>query len=128
VLIEDTLYWMQNGLWSYWNGELNAKRLLESEVTGYKVTGMNNRMYITLDIGLLAADAYNGSPLWERDIPHFRRIKISRDAGTEDEIWKQKKRYLTQLGFLEPSWVKVYNHCVGAVCICNSCWRTVSVC
>ena len=51
----------------------------------------NGILYITLDVGVLAADAYNGTMLWKKDIPHFRRIKISRDAGntavTDDALY-----------------------------------------
>ncbi|TKG96340.1 hypothetical protein EYV94_03535 [Puteibacter caeruleilacunae] len=41
----------------------------------------NGILYIPKDDGVLAADAYNGTLLWDKDIAHFRRIKISRDAG-----------------------------------------------
>ena len=30
---------------------------------------------------VMAADAYNGTPLWSKIIPNFRRLNISRDAG-----------------------------------------------
>ncbi len=41
----------------------------------------NGVLIIPKDNGVIAADAYNGTLLWEKDIAHFRRIKISRDAG-----------------------------------------------
>jgi outer membrane protein assembly factor BamB len=41
----------------------------------------NGRLFVPADSRVIAADAYNGTPLWEVEIPESRRLAAPRDAG-----------------------------------------------
>ncbi len=41
----------------------------------------NGIIYVIADDGVMGVDAYNGTLLWKKYIPNFRRIRIARDAG-----------------------------------------------
>ena len=59
----------------------------------------NGRLFVPGDGCVIATDAYNGTPLWELDVPESRRLAAPRDAGqlvvnqeslyavTKDECW-----------------------------------------
>jgi outer membrane protein assembly factor BamB len=59
----------------------------------------NGRMFVPADSRVIAADAYNGTPLWEVEVPESRRLAAPRDVGqlavngdllyaaTRDECW-----------------------------------------
>ena len=64
-----------------WFGQPGPREMSDRHHRAPSPLYKNGILYITLDMGVLAADAYNGTLLWKKTIPHFRRIKISRDAG-----------------------------------------------
>ena len=41
----------------------------------------NGRLFIPASDRVIAADAYNGTPLWNVEVPGSRRIGIGRDCG-----------------------------------------------
>jgi outer membrane protein assembly factor BamB len=64
-----------------WFGQPGPREMSDRHHRAPSPLFQNGILYIPKDNGIIAADAYNGTLLWEKDIPHFRRIKISRDAG-----------------------------------------------
>lgn len=64
-----------------WFGQPGPREMSDRHHRAPSPLYQNGILYIPKDNGVIAADAYNGTLLWEKDIPHFRRIKISRDAG-----------------------------------------------
>ncbi len=41
----------------------------------------NGRLFVPADNRIIAADAYNGTPLWEIEVPESRRLAAPRDVG-----------------------------------------------
>lgn len=99
-----------------WHGELNAKRLLESMVTGYKVTGMNNRMYVASEFALTAIDVNDFSERYKLQQQKKKEIKeIVKDLNKKqlkdidklDSLQKvlekvKKNKYLWQTAIEKP--------------------------
>lgn len=66
---------------SLWFGQPGPREMSDRHHRAASPLFKDGILFIPGDNGVLAADAYNGTLLWKKDIPHFRRIKISRDAG-----------------------------------------------
>lgn len=64
-----------------WFGQPGPREMSDRHHRAPSPLYKNGILYIPKDNGVIAADAYNGTLLWDKNIPHFRRIKITRDAG-----------------------------------------------
>ena len=64
-----------------WFGQPGPREMSDRHHRAPSPLFKNGILFIPKDDGVIAADAYNGSLLWKKDIANFRRIKISRDAG-----------------------------------------------
>ena len=64
-----------------WFGQPGPREMSDRHHRAAAPLFKNGIMFVPGDNGVLGADAYNGTMLWKREIPHFRRIKIARDAG-----------------------------------------------
>lgn len=64
-----------------WFGQPGPREMSDRHHRAPSPMFKNGILFIPKDNGVIAADAYNGTLLWKKDIPNFRRIKISRDAG-----------------------------------------------
>lgn len=64
-----------------WFGQPGPREMSDRHHRAPSPLFKNGILFIPKDDGVIAADAYNGTLLWQKEISQFRRIKISRDAG-----------------------------------------------
>ncbi|MGB6042795.1 MAG: PQQ-binding-like beta-propeller repeat protein, partial [Pirellulales bacterium] len=65
-----------------WFGPPGPRKMVDRHFRAMSPLYKNGRLFVPGDNHLFAVDAYNGSPLWERSVPGFRRLGIGRDAGS----------------------------------------------
>lgn len=64
-----------------WFGEPGPRGIVDRHHRNVAPLVRDGRAFIPGDNALLAVDAYNGTPLWSKDIPHSRRLGAPFDAG-----------------------------------------------
>ncbi|HPA44716.1 MAG TPA: PQQ-binding-like beta-propeller repeat protein [bacterium] len=74
-----------------WFGEPGPRPMLERHVRAPAPLSKSGRLFIPAADCIMAVDAYNGFPLWKKEIPGFGRIAIHLDCGnmalTEDFLY-----------------------------------------
>lgn len=65
-----------------WFGQPGPREMTDRHHRAVSPLYKNGILFIPKDNGVIAADAYNGTLLWNKHIQNFRRIKIARDAGS----------------------------------------------
>lgn len=83
-----------------WFGEPGPLAMVERHAKAQSPVAMDGRLFIQGEERILALDAYNGTPLWERRIPGAVRARVDVDGGnlalTKDALY-----------------VAAYDRCVG---------------
>jgi len=64
-----------------WYGEPGPKRMVDRHDRGASPVSMDGRLFIQGKEVIMAYDAYNGTRLWQRDIPGAVRIRADVDGG-----------------------------------------------
>ena len=74
-----------------WFGEPGPQRMVDRHGRAESPVSMNGRLFIQGEEVIMAYDAYNGTFLWERDIPGAVRARVDVDGGnlalTEDALY-----------------------------------------
>ncbi|RKY87919.1 hypothetical protein DRQ09_03690, partial [candidate division KSB1 bacterium] len=74
-----------------WFGEPGPEKMVERHAKAVSPVSMNGRLFIQGEEIIMAYDAYNGTPLWERKIPGAIRARADVDGGnlalTEDGLY-----------------------------------------
>jgi len=74
-----------------WFGEPGPQRMVERHARAESPVSMDGRLFIQGEEVIMAYDAYNGTFLWERDIPGAVRARVDVDGGnlalTEDGLY-----------------------------------------
>jgi outer membrane protein assembly factor BamB len=74
-----------------WFGEPGPQRMVDRHARAESPVSMNGRLFIQGEEVIMAYDAYNGTFLWERDIPGAVRTRVDVDGGnlalTEDALY-----------------------------------------
>jgi len=74
-----------------WFGEPGPLAMVERHAKAHSPLSMNGRLFIQGEERILAVDAYNGTPLWERQIPGAVRARVDVDGGnlalTEEALY-----------------------------------------
>lgn len=72
---------VQGPLGILWFGEPGSKRMMDRHAKSQSPLSMDGRMFIQGEEVVMAYDAYNGTLLWERDIPGAIRPRVDIDGG-----------------------------------------------
>jgi len=64
-----------------WFGEPGPLAMVERHAKAQSPLSMGGRLFIQGEERILAVDAYNGTPLWERQIPGAVRARVDVDGG-----------------------------------------------
>jgi len=74
-----------------WFGEPGPQKMVERHARAGSPVSMNGRLFIQGEEVIMAYDAYNGTFLWEREIPGAVRVRVDVDGGnltlTEDALY-----------------------------------------
>ncbi len=74
-----------------WFGDPGPKGMVERHGNAQSPVSINGRLFVQGEERVLAVDAFNGTLLWERDLPGAVRVKVKGDAGnlvaTEDGLY-----------------------------------------
>ncbi len=74
-----------------WFGEPGPLAMVERHARAQSPVSMDGRMFVQGEELILAVDAYNGTPLWERKIPGAVRPRVDVDGGnlalTEEALY-----------------------------------------
>ena len=74
-----------------WFGEPGPMGMVERHARAQSPVAMNGRLFMQGEEMVMAADAFNGTLLWKRDIPGAVRVKTKADCGnlalTEDSLY-----------------------------------------
>jgi len=74
-----------------WFGEPGPKGMVERHANAASPLSINGRLFIQGEEIIMAVDAYNGTVLWEREIPGAVRVQTKADCGnlvvTEDSLY-----------------------------------------
>jgi outer membrane protein assembly factor BamB len=74
-----------------WFGEPGPKGMVERHACAQSPVSMNGRLFMEGEEVITAADAFNGTMLWKREIPGAVRVKIKADSGnlvvTQDGLY-----------------------------------------
>jgi len=74
-----------------WFGEPGPMGMVERHACAQSPVSMNGRLFMEGEEIVMAADAFNGTLLWKREIPGAVRVKIKADSGnltlTEDSLY-----------------------------------------
>ncbi|MFT7642303.1 MAG: outer membrane protein assembly factor BamB [Pirellulaceae bacterium] len=65
-----------------WFGRPGPENMIDRHHRTVPPLVLNERMYVPGDNRIIAVDAYNGSILWNREVPKSRRVGAMRDAGS----------------------------------------------
>lgn len=72
------------GPWAVqWFGEPGPRPMIDRHHRPMSSLFKDGRLFITGDNQVLTVDAYNGSPLWQLEVPESRRIGALKNAGHE---------------------------------------------
>jgi outer membrane protein assembly factor BamB len=64
-----------------WFGEPGSRRMVERHGRSSSPLVINGRMFLEGENIIMAYDAYNGSKLWEREIPGAVRVRVDADSS-----------------------------------------------
>lgn len=64
-----------------WFGEPGPQGMVERHACAQSPVSMDGRLFMQGEEEILAADAFNGTLLWKREIPGAVRVKIKADSG-----------------------------------------------
>ena len=82
---------VQGPLGILWFGEPGSKKMLDRHAKSQSPLSMDGRMFIQGEEVVMAYDAYNGTLLWEREIPGAIRPRADIDGGnfsmTQDALY-----------------------------------------
>jgi len=74
-----------------WFGEPGPQGMVERHACAQSPVSMNGRLFMEGEEVITAADAFNGTLLWTRDIPGAVRVKVKADSGnlvvTQDGLY-----------------------------------------
>ena len=74
-----------------WFGEPGPQGMVERHACAQSPVSMNGRLFMEGEEIITAADAFNGTPLWKREIPGAVRVKVKADCGnlvvTQDGLY-----------------------------------------
>ena len=74
-----------------WFGEPGPQGMVERHACAQSPVSMNGRMFMEGEEVISAADAFNGTLLWKREIPGAVRVKVKADSGnlvvTQDGLY-----------------------------------------
>jgi outer membrane protein assembly factor BamB len=74
-----------------WYGDPGPQRMVERHARAESPVSINGRLFVQGEEVVMAYDAYNGSFLWEREIPGAVRARVDVDGGnlalTEDALY-----------------------------------------
>jgi len=74
-----------------WFGEPGPQGMVERHACAQSPVSMNGRLFMEGEEIITAADAFNGTILWKREIPGAVRVKVKADSGnlavTEDGLY-----------------------------------------
>jgi outer membrane protein assembly factor BamB len=74
-----------------WFGEPGPEKMVERHARSESPVSINGRLFIQGAEVIMAYDAYNGTRLWEREIPGAVRVRVDVDGGnlaaTEDGLY-----------------------------------------
>ncbi|MCB7129297.1 MAG: PQQ-binding-like beta-propeller repeat protein, partial [Candidatus Brocadiales bacterium] len=74
-----------------WYGEPGPQRMVERHARAASPVSIDGRLFIQGEEVIMAYDAYNGTVLWEREIPGAVRVRVSVDGGnlavTDDALY-----------------------------------------
>jgi outer membrane protein assembly factor BamB len=65
-----------------WFGRPGPENMIDRHHRTVPPLVLNERMYVPGDNRVIAVDAYNGTILWNREVPNSRRVGAMRDAGS----------------------------------------------
>lgn len=66
-----------------WYGEPGPRPMTDRGTRSPAPLSIHGRLFIQADRRLFGLDAYNGTMLWEREIPDLRRANVPRDAANQ---------------------------------------------
>lgn len=72
---------VQGPLTLQWFGAPGPQHIVDRHHRPMSPLAKDGRVFIPADNRIIAADMYNGTPLWEVDVPRSRRIGAMKDAG-----------------------------------------------
>jgi len=64
-----------------WFGKLGPRKIVNRHSRPMSPLVKNGRVFVPADNRVIAADAYNGTVLWELEVPNSRRIGALKDSG-----------------------------------------------
>ena len=64
-----------------WFGEPGPREMIDRHHRPMSSLYKNGRLFVPADNRIIAVDAYNGTPLWEREVPNSRRVGALKDSG-----------------------------------------------
>ena len=74
-----------------WFGQPGPRHIIDRHHRPMVPLSKDGRLFVYGDDRVIAVDSYNGTPLWDVSVPHFRRVAAPRDAGsmvvTEDALY-----------------------------------------
>lgn len=74
-----------------WFGDPGSERMPERHARGMSPVAMDGRLFVQGEEVVMALDPYNGTLLWERDIPGAVRVRVDVDGGnlalTKDALY-----------------------------------------
>jgi outer membrane protein assembly factor BamB len=86
---EDDL--VKGSLGVLWFGDPGSEKIVERHARAVSPVAMNGRVFVQGEEVIMAYDAYNGTLLWERDLPGAVRVRVDVDSGnlalTEDALY-----------------------------------------
>jgi outer membrane protein assembly factor BamB len=96
-----------------WFGEPGPLSMVERHARAQSPVSMDGRMFVQGEELILAVDAYNGTPLWQRKIPGAVRPRVDVDGGnlalTEEALYVAAYDRCLRLDPATGATVRVYN-------------------
>jgi len=96
-----------------WFGEPGPMSMVERHARAQSPVSMDGRMFVQGEELILAVDAYNGTPLWQRKIPGAVRPRVDVDGGnlalTEEALYVAAHDRCLRLDPATGATVRVYN-------------------
>jgi outer membrane protein assembly factor BamB len=96
-----------------WFGEPGPLSMVERHAKAQSPVSMDGRLFIQGEELILAVDAYNGTPLWQRQIPGAVRPRVDVDGGnlalTEEALYVAAYDRCLRLDPATGATVRIYN-------------------
>ncbi|MBN1855235.1 MAG: PQQ-binding-like beta-propeller repeat protein, partial [Pirellulales bacterium] len=74
-----------------WFGRPGSRQIIDRHHRPMSPLYRDGRLFIPANNRIITMDAYNGTPLWELEVPNSRRIGVLKDSGhmlcTEDDLY-----------------------------------------